>query len=158
MTFPAPPVWTNVSSIFDGVNSAYVYIWISKKYRLVYVGQTNALRGTLGRARNHIGKHGTLRLRFESTVGEKLEVADDLILASYTLPRQREYLGLESSYREAIEYLVQKGLVVARTGVSPTYKLISKVRYTDRASDVVVREYAREIVNDFKANYSRASY
>ena len=158
MTFPTPPVWTNVSSIFDGVNSAYIYIWISKKYRLVYVGQTNALRGTLGRARNHIGKHGTLRFRFESTVGEKLEVADDLILASYTLPRLREYLGLESSYREAIEYLVQKGLLVARTGVTPSYKLISKVRYTDRASDVFVRDYAREIVNDFKVNYSRALY
>lgn len=155
MIFPRAPIWTHISSMFDGFNIAYVYIWFSKKYRVIYVGQTNSIRGTLGRARNHIGKFGTLRYRFEDEIGERLEAADDLVLASYALPQEPEYIGLETSYREAIEYLVQSDLLMARGTFIPSFKLISKVRYTDRASDAFIKRYAFEIVADFTARYPR---
>jgi hypothetical protein len=155
MIFPRAPVWTQVASIFDGLNIAYVYIWLSKKHRIVYVGQTNSARGTLGRARNHVGKLGTLRMRFEGETGERLETAEDLILASYALPQEPEYIGVETSYREAVEYLVQANLVIARGSLSPTFKLISKVRYTDRASSAFIQRYALEIVSDFSTRYPR---
>lgn len=153
MIFPRAPIWTYISSTFDGFNIAYVYIWFSKKYRVVYVGQTNSIRGTFGRARNHIGKRGTLRYRFEDEIGEKLEAADDLVLASYALPQEPEYIGVETSYREAIEYLVQVNLLMTRGTFIPSFKLISKVRYSDRATNALIKNYAIEIVADFAANY-----
>jgi hypothetical protein len=104
------PIISHVSNCFDGVSKAYIYIWYSKKWRVVYVGQTNDIRGTLGRAISHVQENGTLRMRFEDTVGEALELADDLIMISFPLPSEREFISLETSYREAVEFLVQTEL------------------------------------------------
>jgi hypothetical protein len=148
------PIWSLISSSFDGLGKAYIYLWISKKWRVIYVGQTNEKQGSFGRAYSHIQAQGTFRKRFEEELGIRIEEADDLILVSYPLPQQPEYIGVESSYREAVEYLVQIKLRDIRGSVEPKFKLISKVRYTDRASNLMTEELANEIVKDFKENYS----
>ncbi len=107
MNILGQPIWSLISTCFNGSDIAYIYLWISKKYKVIYVGQTNGKRGSFGRAFSHIQDGGTLRLQFEEKVGIKLEEADDLVLVSYPLPQQQEYMSIESSYREAIEYLVQ---------------------------------------------------
>ncbi len=147
------PIWTFISSSFNGNSLAYVYLWISKKWKVVYVGQTNDMKGTLGRALAHVGVNGTLRTRFENEVGVKLEEANDLLLVSYPLPQSPEYIGIESSYREAIEYHVQAKLSDIRGNVNPRFKLISQVRYTARASNLIFEKYADEIVADFQEKY-----
>ena len=157
MTHLRVPIWTFISNCFDGAGTAYVYLWISKKWRVVYVGQTNNAIGTIGRAYGHLGSGGTLRYLFEDVVGVRLEEADDLFLVSYALPQEAEYIGEESSYREAIEYLVLYKLTFIRGQLEPTFKLISGNRYSSRASIPRVERYAEAIVNDFQANYTALS-
>jgi hypothetical protein len=148
------PVWSLISSAFDGTN-AFVYLWISKKYQVIYVGQTNDRRGSLGRALSHVREQGTLRIRFEEEVGVKLETADDLMLVSYPLPREPEYTGEESSYREAVEYLVQIGLRDIRGNVQPKFNLISFVRTGGRVSTPLIKKYAEEITSNFLETYPK---
>jgi len=101
-----------------------------------------------------LGIFGTFRLRFEETVGVRLEEADDLFLVSYALPRKPEYTGEESSYREAVEYLVLYKLTILRGELTPSFKLVSINRYNERAVIPSVERCAEEIVTDFKARYT----
>lgn len=75
MSATVQPIWSFISSAFDGKN-AFIYLWISKKWKVIYVGQTNDRKGSFGRAFSHIQNNGTLRMRFEEEVGIKLEAAD----------------------------------------------------------------------------------
>lgn len=147
------PILSFVSSCFDGSTTAYLYLWISKKWKVIYVGQTNERRGSFGRAYSHVQDKGTFRQRFEEEVGINLEEANDLVLVSYPLPQKAEYIGVESSYREAVEYLVQIKLREIRGNLEPRFNLISKVRYSDRASSLLVKQYAQQIVQHFEYNY-----
>jgi hypothetical protein len=146
------PVQSFISSTFDGTN-AFIYLWISKRWQVIYVGQTNDRRGSLGRAYGHVSRDGTLRMRFEESIGMTLEVADDLVLISFPLPRKPEYTGEESSYREAIEYLVQIGLRDIRGKVKPTFSVISNVRAVERTSNPYLKSYADKIVAKFLEMY-----
>lgn len=146
------PVCSLISSCFDG-GLAYIYLWISKDWGVIYVGQTNDKSGTIGRAYGHIQNNGTLRVRFEDEVGTKLENARDLVLLSYPLPSQREFVSTESSYREAVEYLVQIKLRDIRASVHPSFNLISKIRTTSRSSNVTLSTYADAIVKHFQEVY-----
>lgn len=94
-------------------------------------------------------------MRFEEEVGIKLEAADDLILVSYPLPKEPEYTSEESSYREAIEYLVQIGLRDIRGKVKPRFRLISNVRTVERSSSAFLKRYADEIVENFLEVYPK---
>ena len=153
MSLVRTPIWTYISTCFDGAGTAYVYLWISKKWQVVYVGQTNNVIGTIGRACGHLVPGGTLRYRFEEEVGVRLEEADDLFLVSYALPQEPEYTGEESSYREAIEYQVLYKLTFIRGQLRPTFKLISENRYNGRAANPLIEKYAEAIVSDFQTNY-----
>jgi hypothetical protein len=147
------PIWSFISSCFDGATTAYIYLWISKKWQVIYVGQTSDRWGSFGRAYGHIQEQGTFRCRFEEIGIATLEEANDLVLVSYPLPQRPEFTGIESSYREAVEYLVQIGLRDIRGAVSPGFNLVSRVRATDRVSNSQIQRYAEEIVLDFQAKY-----
>jgi hypothetical protein len=148
-----PPICSFISSCFDG-GLPYIYLWVSKEWRVIYVGQTNDKCGTLGRASGHVQKGGTLRVRFEEEVGTYLEEATDLVLLTYALPSKKEFISAESSYREAVEYLVQIKLRDIRANVFPPFNLISKIRTTARSSNVTLAEYADSIVGHFQEVYS----
>ena len=146
------PISSLVSTCFDG-SKAYVYLWLSKRHRVLYVGQTYGGQGTLGRAAQHVCRDGSLRLRFEAEVGLPLERADDLVLISFTLPQDQKYLSSASTYRESVEYLVQAELWDARAECSPPFTIISKIRTSPRASEPAVRRIAEGIVADFVRLY-----
>ena len=141
-----------ISNVFDG-SRAYVYLWVSKRWRVLYVGQTNDPAGTLGRAYGHVLPDGSLRRRFEEEVALPLERADDLVLLSYPLPRRPEYGTRASSYRLAVEYLVQAALWDVRTRVDPSFMLISTVTTNARTRDTEVRTLAASITAAFEAAY-----
>ncbi|QXD13941.1 hypothetical protein GQ464_010775 [Rhodocaloribacter litoris] len=142
-----------IGACFDG-RLAYIYIWLSKKHRVVYVGQTNGTEGTLGRAAQHVTIRGTFRQRFEEVVGLQLEAIDDLILLSFPLPFEPEFTGIESSFREGVEFLVQQGLLDARSNLTPMYRVISTVRPTAQASLKRVQTCADDIVKQFVVAYA----
>lgn len=147
---------TLICGIFDSTY-AYIYIWISKKWRIAYVGQTAGGCGTLGRAAQHVSGRGTLRVRFEEETGVQLERAQDLELYSFRLPKNREFCSIESSFREAVEYRVQLHLHELKAIVSPTFTLVSNVRYTERARLSSLKLIASEISERFKEFYEERS-
>ncbi|MFW6030809.1 MAG: hypothetical protein ACOCRO_11250 [Halanaerobiales bacterium] len=133
---------------------AYIYVWFSKEWQALYVGQTNNINVTLGRALNHIGNQGTLRNRFEETIGIKLEKANDFILLSFPLPDEKKYVSNESCYREAIEYMVQKNLIFAKNKLNSSYKIISNVRSNDlvgaKSLEIIAEKITTKFINIYK--------
>jgi hypothetical protein len=146
---------SDISSIFDGTY-AYIYIWFSTEYKSVYVGQTNSESGVLGRAHGHVGRSGTLRHRFFDAYGEPLEHSTDWILLSFRLPAKKKFTSVESSYRLAVEYRVQSQLNEVRGDISPPFRIISNVTYTDHCSAPEVVSLSEEIIEAFKSNYSNS--
>ena len=144
---------TIISNIFDGKSKAYIYIWFSNKAKIIYVGMTNGSTGTLGRAASHVKTDGTLRKRFSENVGLNLEEYDDFILYSFKLPDYSYFTTIERSYREAVEYLVQKELQLNRVKFSTPYNVISWVRDSPRTSNSVVKKIANNIVTEFSQEY-----
>lgn len=143
------PTCSNISNIFDGSKKAYIYIWVSEKQKCMYIGETNDRRGTLGRAIGHLGSKGTLRQRVEERLGVRLESIDDFVLYTFPLPREDRYLGLESSYRQSIEYHVQIRLLEERGKRIPKYKIISNVKASHRNNELITKEIAECIFNGF---------
>jgi hypothetical protein len=144
---------TYISNIFDGFNKAYIYIWLSKKHKAVYVGMTNSSSGTLGRAGSHISKRGTLRKRFLQKKGYSPNQVDDFILLTFILPQKQEFISTERSYREAVEYLVQKELLIIRGNLTPSFDVISWVRMSPRTGNSQVKKMANQIIDEFKTEY-----
>ena len=144
---------TLVSSIFVGAGRSYIYIWVSKNYGTLYVGMTNDQVGTLGRAHAHLGNKGTLRKRFNEKHGLNIDITDDLKLLTFVLPNDRKFITVEKSYREAVEYLVQKELLTLCGFLSPPMDVVSWVRASPRTGNSQVIKLAQEIVQKFIANY-----
>ena len=142
-------IQTFISTIFVGSNSAYIYIWVSKTHRVIYVGMTNGRIGTLGRASQHLDNNGTLRTNFIDSLGYSIDLTDDFILLSFKLPVKKEFISLERSYREAVEFLVQKQLEILRGRFAPTFQVISRIRKSPRLGNAVVKKSARRIVEQF---------
>ena len=77
-------IQTNVYNAHNGIDTAYVYIWISKSYKVIYIGMTNNSSGPIGRAQGHFNSKGTFRKRFLQERGLGIEKALDMILLSST--------------------------------------------------------------------------
>ena len=136
------------NKIFDS-NSAYIYIWFSKQYKVVYVGMTNNRVGTLGRASQHLDTSGTFRKRFEKHHGCSINLSDDLTMFSFLLTQDKKFTTVERSYREAVEYLVQKDLITRKTQLKYPFEIVSWVRESPRISNSVVQNVATQIVQEF---------
>ncbi len=147
-------VRTEVADVFNGRDRAYIYIWLSKLAGAVYVGQTAGPTGSLGRGHAHFRSKGQLRCRLDRKLGVEPEDFDDFQLSSYLLPSKEEFIGPESSYREAVEYLVQCALQLQRGQCKPSFRVISWVRDNDRTRDLGVQLLAQQITEDFLLNYN----
>ena len=134
---------------------AYIYIWTSKNNRFAYVGQTASRTGTLGRAARHVAADGVLRRKVSEETGLSLEEVRDLTCWSYKLPEHSEFTSTESSYREGVEYLVQRGILDVRSEIEPPVSPISEVRYSDRANAKLVESCAQRILDEFVTSYAQ---
>lgn len=147
-------IQTNIYNIHNGINTAYIYIWISKNYAIIYIGMTNNSCGPIGRATGHFNSRGTFRKRFLEEKGIGIENVSDMILLSFSLPKKREYISEESSYRESVEYLVMKELQLNRGLLTPSFDIISwHDRFPRRTTNAEVKRVANEIANKFITNY-----
>lgn len=146
---------SDIYNIFNGVDQAYVYIWLSKAHKVVYVGMTNSTSGTVGRSQGHFNARGTFRSRFLNHKGYDIGDVGDMILLSFPLPRKRKFTSVERSYREAIEHIVQTELQKLRGTVSPTYDVVSWVHSTcKRTNNSEVKKIANDIIFNFINNYN----
>lgn len=144
----------SIPGLFLGIrqDTAYVYIWVIKSCRVVYIGQTNCRYGVLGRAGQHVLPQGTLRQRLEEW-GYDLDDVDDPILLSFPLPREPQFVGIDSAYREAVEYHVQVKLQKERVKCAPPFCIISRVTCTYPTEYASLEMIADEIVSQFIEAY-----
>ncbi len=148
-------IQTNVYNIHNGIDTAYIYIWVSKSSSLIYIGMTNNSSGPIGRAHGHFNSTGTFRKRFLQEKGIGIENVQDMILLSFPLPKKRLYISEENSYRESVEYLVMKELQLSKGSLIPNYKIVSwHDRFPRRTSNSEVKRIANDIVSEFTRNYS----
>ncbi|HVI45895.1 MAG TPA: hypothetical protein VM802_13555 [Chitinophaga sp.] len=148
-------IQTNVYNVHNGMDTAYIYIWVSKLHTIIYIGMTNNSSGPIGRAHGHFNSQGTFRKRFLEQRGVGIEKIHDMILLSFPLPKKRLYTSEESSYRESVEYLVQKELQLRRGKLSPSYDIVSwHDRFPRRTSNSEVIRVAADIVQKFENNYN----
>ena len=143
-----------IYNTFNGVDQAYIYIWVSKQHQAVYIGMTNRYSGTIGRADGHFNRNGTFRKKILRKKGYSIENIHDLILLSFPLPKKREYISEERSYREAVEYLIYKELLLQRTSVNPSFDVVAWVRDSPvRTNNSEVKKIALNIIDAFLSNY-----
>ena len=147
-------IHTKVDNIHNGIDTAYIYSWLSKGYSVIYIGMTNNSCGPIGRAQGHFYASGTFRKRFLQERGIGIEKVLDMTLLSFPLPKKREYTGLESSYRESVEYLVMRELQIQRGTLVPSFDVVSwHDRVPRRTRNSEVKNLANFIVTDFIAAY-----
>lgn len=144
-----------ISNVFEGEHVAYIYILVTRRHGLVYVGQTNDRGGTIARLNGHCSIGGTFRTKFERTTGLSLSEANDLTLLSFCLGQERMYTSTESTYREGVEYLVQIALREVACKVKQPYRIVSTVRTNTATGVSKVRQMAGTIVEAFMMYYSR---
>ena len=147
-------IQTNVYNTHNGIDTAYIYIWVSKVFAVLYIGMTNNSSGPIGRANGHFNTKGTFRKRFLQEKGIGVEHVSDMTLLSFPLPQKREYISEESSYRESVEYLVMKELQLQRGVLTPSYDIVSwHDRFPRRTTNSEVIKIATDIVNKFSISY-----
>lgn len=138
---------------YKGHREAYIYIWFSKEYKVVYVGETNNVRGVIGRAYEHVSlKSGTLKKCLDEK-GYDLYELNDLLLLSYSLPPENEFLSEETAYRISVEYLVQYYLQILRKDADEPYQLISHVTPGPFVDHERIKNIAKKISQDFVEVY-----
>lgn len=148
-------IQSNIYNVHNGIDTAYIYIWISKFYQIVYIGMTNNSSGPIGRANGHFNSKGTFRKRFLEEKGFGIENVFDMTLLSFPLPKKRIYTSEESSYRESVEYLVEKNLQYIRGAFSPSFDIISwHDRFPRRTKNSEVKKLANSIVHSFSLKYT----
>jgi hypothetical protein len=143
---------SHLGSCFRG-SRAYIYILYSLNQRALYVGQTAERHGVIGRLCGHIATDGTLRTRLYEH-GVELNEVDDLTVFAYCLPEDPRYIGIESAYRQGVEFLVQKGL---RMGGGPLHlplRIVSNIAYNDAAAQPMVIRAADQVLAAFIAAYT----
>jgi hypothetical protein len=113
-------------------------------------------RGVLGRWADHLSRDFTAssfrrRLQeWDSTAWQRL---DDLVIFWADMGTAPEFLNVETSHREAVEYLVQSRIrVIAADGDHPL-RIISIVRSNQTANLLVVRNAAAMILDAFQLHY-----
>lgn len=140
---------------YKGTVEAYIYIWFSKSTGFVYVGETNNVRGVIGRAVQHVtNETGTLYNRIYDQ-GYDINQIDDFILLSYPLPREKRFRSEETSHRISVEYLVQKKLIERRKDQDKPYKTVSNVKPGPFVDLAIIQKLSDEIVDDFIDIYEK---
>jgi len=140
---------------FVGTRKGIVYVGCSRTARIVYVGQTAGGDGVLGRWSHHLSASRSSFWRRVEERGEcDPEAIDDLVVFAAELGPEPHWNGVESSHREAVEYLVQVGLHSLSGDLDPFLRVISHVRANTTCALSFVRTRAHEVIHEFVAWYS----
>jgi hypothetical protein len=133
----------------------YVYIGFSRVEHFAYVGQTFDRRGFIGRWTDHLS--GRERSSFFCRLREHDEDAfdriGDLRIVAWDLGDHPSFNTLETTHREAVEYLTQRAIWGFCHELDPWLKPISKVRTSLEVERDFVRLKAAEIIAQFRELY-----
>ena len=140
-----------VSNATCGVHAPYIYCLLAREYGCAYIGQTFAQYGFLGRLAQHLSDTpaATFRRQLSSIYRLDASALDGCEVVGYAarLPNTKQY-GLQD-YREAVEFLVQCGLInlLAESGTAVT--VVSRARGNGYTKLQYIRSASSRISSDF---------
>lgn len=139
---------------FIGSRRGIVYIGCSRSASVAYIGQTAGQTGVLGRWAHHLSSStSSFWRRIEERGGCEPGAIEDLAVFASGLGVEPHWNGVESSHREAVEYLVQVRLQAVCGDLDPFLRIISHVRPNLTCQLPFVRTRAEAIAAEFVAWY-----
>lgn len=135
---------------------AYIYCGYSKKVGVAYIGMTVGRNGIFGRWGDHLGRaleKSSFRRRLHDFDDSAWSRMDDLIIFWADMGQADEFLTLETSHREGVEYLVQRQLRTVLARGKPPLTVISKVRSNRTVQLPLVQSSANEVVGRFQVHF-----
>lgn len=107
------------------------------------------MNGVIGRANQHVSIGAGTLYNCLNEKGYDLYELDDLLLLSYSLPQEKNFLSEETAYRISVEYLVQYYLQILRKEADEPYQLISHVTPGPFIEHERIKNIAKNISEDF---------
>ena len=147
------PLRFTLGRTFAGRGMAYIYILCSRRCHVLYVGQTNARGGVLTRLGGHVDHNGTFRKRLSDSMTMDVEDIEDLEVFAFALPALPQYTSLDETYREGVEYGVQKRLQSVRSDWQPYFQIVSNVTAPDTTGLPDVIHLSQQIVAELERLY-----
>jgi hypothetical protein len=135
---------------------AYIYCGYSRKVGVAYVGMTIGRRGVLGRWADHLSRDidsSSFRRRLYNWDESAWSRLDDLVIFWADIGDAPEFLTLETSHRESVEYLVQREIRSIVAGGMFPLRVISVVRPNYTVDLPIVRDAAKFVLNAFRQHY-----
>lgn len=142
--------------ILAGHDLAYIYVAVSKRNHVMYVGQTNQCGGPLRRFGQHIGSgaNATFRHNLWKYDGTDIEDLDDLELYALALPNEPPYISMDRSCREGVEYLLQKRLQSEGARWKPYFDVVSEITAPSTTTLPEVQELSNQFFSVIEALYT----
>jgi len=115
--------------------SPYVYTIYSREFDAVYVGQTQSVRGALGRLSEHLSdsRGNTFKQKIQSFFKYDYVSLNGVEFAAFPLIGRSEYK--ERAYREAVEFKLQNE-ILNRIGDSQIHPVVVSAQQPSSYSDV----------------------
>ncbi|AKH83902.1 hypothetical protein AA958_18765 [Streptomyces sp. CNQ-509] len=112
--------------------------------------------GIFGRWGDHLGRaleKSSFQRRLNEFDDSAWQRMDDLVIFWADMGGADEFLTLETSHREGVEYLVQRQLRVLLARGNPPLNVISKVRSNRTVQLPLVQTAANQVVGHFQAHF-----
>lgn len=135
---------------------AYIYCGYSKKVGAAYVGMTVGRNGIFGRWGDHLGRaleKSSFQRRLHEFDDSAWDRMDDLVIFWADMGEADEFLTVETSHREGVEYLVQRELRLLLGRGKPFLRVISKVRSNRTVQLPLVQTAADQVVGRFQTHF-----
>jgi hypothetical protein len=135
---------------------AYIYCGYSREVGFAYVGMTLDRRGVLGRWADHLSRDTTgssFRRRLHEWDETAWQRVRDLTVFWAEMGDQAEFLTVETSHRESVEYLVQTKLRLIVGRGDPPLRIISFVRSNRTINLPSVQKAASGVLDAFYSHY-----
>ncbi|MEV6547683.1 hypothetical protein AB0M57_03125 [Streptomyces sp. NPDC051597] len=112
--------------------------------------------GIFGRWGDHLGRaleKSSFQRRLHEFDDSAWDRMDDLVIFWADMGEADEFLTLETSHREGVEYLVQRELRFLLGRGKPSLRMISKVRSNRTVQLPLVRAAADQVIAHFKTHF-----
>lgn len=143
----------SIGRAFVGRDLAHIYVLCSKEFNVLYVGQTNARGGVFTRLGGHLDRGGTFRKHLIRVLDLEIEDVSDLQVWGFALPSVPRFFSEDETFREGVEFRVQKRLQSVRASWSPYFQVISHVTAPETTEFPEVIALADQIVAQLETLY-----
>jgi hypothetical protein len=110
--------------------------------------------GVLSRLGSHIDAAGTFRKRLLQYLDAHVEDVEDLQVFAFALPSAAPFISVDETYREGVEYRVQKQLSSVCGDWKPYFRIISNVTAPITTDVQEVVNVAGQIFRKLESLYS----